>query len=195
MFSLIHSGPVAEKADEELFFIGKAVEEQKSPKPRKRKWKPLRSEANLQPDTTVQPFPGRKRKKAVLKRSRLKAGQGSQEEQSGIKQASTLDSSDEEFDDNTPYAVLVRQQQDRIAAVAKRNKPKTQLAARDLWADEGRVNSTYLAARIHYEYFACYVASETADIPDEHYLRVTRKMPIKVGIGSCMLSNRFFSSI
>lgn len=94
----------------------------------KRKLKPLRSEANLQPDTRVPPFPGRKRRRPQSRKLKLKDGSAASLEDSGVGDSS----SDEEYDQSTTYA-QIRQQQQTMAATKERLQMKP--IARDLWGD------------------------------------------------------------
>ena len=94
----------------------------------RKKLKPLRSEANLQPDTRVPPFPERKRRKPQARKRKLKDSLAASLEDSGVGDSS----SDEEYDQSATYA-LIRQQQRAMAATKERLQMKP--VARDLWAD------------------------------------------------------------
>lgn len=135
-------GSVAEKADEQLYFIAKETSkgnDEATGAKRKRKLKPLRSEANLQPDTRVQPFLGRK-KKLKLRKPKLKDGLAAS-------LSSADSSSDEEYDRSATYAQM--RQQSRTLATSTRKRPKIQPVARDLWADSDGNLVTSLVAESH----------------------------------------------
>ena len=120
-------GSVAEKADEQLYFIAKETgegDDEVTGAKRRRKLRPLRSEANLQPDTRVQPLPGRKKK---LRKSKLRDGSTAS---LGVADSS----SDEEYDRSVSYA-QIRRRSERTVAASARKRPKIQSVARDLWAD------------------------------------------------------------
>lgn len=124
-------GCAAEKADEELYFVAKEGSESDDKTAGgkwKRKLKLLRSEANLQPDTRVPPFPGRKRQRPHSRKLKLKDGSAASLEDSGVGDSS----SDEEYDQSVTFA-QIRQQQQTMAATKERLQMKP--IARDLWAD------------------------------------------------------------
>lgn len=126
-----------------MYFIAKETSEgndEATGAKRKRKLKPLRSEANLQPDTRVQPFLGRK-KKLKLRKPKLKDGLAAS-------LSSADSSSDEEYDRGATYA-QIRQQSRRTLATSTRTRPKIQPVARDLWADSDGNLVTSLVAESH----------------------------------------------
>ena len=132
------SGPVSEKTDKDLFFIEKGVDGEINDKPLQRKGqrKPLRCEANLHPDMTVKPLPGRKRKQ--VKRTGSKSVKKLKTDSDGQKEAEFVDSSDdEEHDYSIPYAQIRQQELAAVTSIAKRRarRPKvySQPAVKDLW--------------------------------------------------------------
>lgn len=111
-----------------MYFVAKEGGESDDKATGGKKLKPLRSEANLQPDTRVPPFPERKRRKPQPRKRKLKDSSAASLEDSGVGDSS----SDEEYDQSVTYA-LIRQKQRTMTATKERLQMKP--VTRDLWAD------------------------------------------------------------
>lgn len=170
--------PATEKEDNQLFFIQREVEEGDSTeRNRRRKRKPLKSEAFLRPNPAIVGFPSCKRKRTGSKpfsRDSVGITEGHSKEE--------VDSSseDEEYDKSIAFSKIKKQRESSLASLRKQQppKPSIQTTAKDLWSDDG-MNKTNIC--IEYKLLVYIpIGPLKTDIPDEHYLRVTRKKPVKV---------------
>lgn len=181
----LYRGLVSEKKDEQLFFVQTKAEDDeiRTPKSLRRK-RLLRSHASLQRDPIITAFSHQQTTSGGSEES-------AQEKRMAEKLRSLLgvsDSSDDEqdYDVSSRFAVKRRQQKlDLTMAVCKRlKKSRIKPVTKDLWADSGGDGMCTLARAcantckcvcIHF-----WLVASCKDVPDEHFLRVTRKLPVKV---------------
>ncbi len=138
----------------------------------------LRCEANLRTSPGKTP-PSRKRTKRTQTTQDLKKQKKVEPNALEEKLHEVTDSSDEdEYERDGSYARIRKQQAVALAATVEKRvrNPRVYSAMRDLWAEckgeNGRVPNT--------SYSSSPPATEPRDIPDDHYLRVTRKKPVQV---------------
>lgn len=176
------SGPASEKADKELYFVAKDVESvngvQLRRKQRLHKLNNLRCEANLHPSTVNTPF-SRKRTKPSTVKGAKKRRLGSNVSDSLGK---VIDSSDEEYEYDNRYSRMRREEKAAMAAIVEKRvrNPKVYSAMRDLWGECEFSHHAEVKVRMVTTDLTTPTALDPKDIPDDHYLRVTRKKSVKV---------------
>lgn len=194
------SVPAAEKLDEQLFFVHNesATDEQSKTdnqskdsvpiKPEKmtvrRRKRPLKTDMYLRPISAVEGFPVCKRR--LIKKYKQRKASEMKKKKNRLDQetdnADGLDDDDSssdngEFDVNAAYAEIRRQHLAELDAWMKNNPPNPAHATvtRDLWA-EGESHFYFIIIVMYHQTEPVEVKEED----DEHYLRVTGKMPVKV---------------
>lgn len=179
---------MSEKKDEQLYFVQNEVEgdETRTPKSLRRK-RPLRSHANLRRDPIVSGQQGQT------------TSEGSEKTEQEKNRAETLQSllcgvsdsseDEQEYDVSSRFIAKRRQQELELAKTVCERLKKSRIkpVTRDLWAESGEgMVHVILCSHIKYIMYAnTYVSSflsvvSRKDVPDEHFLRVTRKLPVKV---------------
>lgn len=201
MHCLSCSVPAAEKLDEELFFVhnesgsgdkskseeGEVKQEKMTVRRRKR---PLKTDMYLRPISAVKGFPVCKRRviKKYKRRKASKSAEPKETQETADKAGSSINtdssSGDEEYDIDASYAEIRRQHLAELESWMKRNPPNQvhTTVMSDLWAD-GEILSRLTS--VYYNivcYDDCTFEAEPNELEerDEHYLRVTGKMPVKV---------------
>lgn len=185
---------MSEKKDDQLFFVqseATSADDEKKLSRTERRKRPLRSLSHLYRDPVISgnkppTTAGRlilgadEREKEVKARRLLLAGTAS-------------DSSDdeEEFDVGSRFSVRRRQETKELAKAVHRRLKKSTLkpVMRDVWADEGSGEFTilYFCLLVWFVDFL-YTVVSAKNVPDEHYLRVTRKLSVKVACIVCTTS-------
>ena len=116
----VHRGPIVNKSDQQLFFVhtregGPSAVARRGGR---RRWKPLRCEANLYPSEAGDLEPTGGRGEAAV--------------------SSRFDSSDEEYNVGSDYKrVLKRRRRHCVATQQKNAKLRIQPTTGDLWTEEG----------------------------------------------------------
>ena len=144
--------PAAEKTDEQLFAVDNEITSTDQAKTDETKehaetvrWRkrPLKTDMYLHPISAVKGFPARKRR--AIKKHKKEAKSDDRDSQMMEDNADVVDvdssSEGEEYDKDTSYTVLRRQQLEALRMRTKKNPPKPthKSVVKDLWADDGEL--------------------------------------------------------
>ncbi len=139
------SGPASEKADKDLYFVGKETgSEDARPKRKRDKLKSLRCEANLLPPPVKKPVSRKRRKGGKDERVEGEKAQKMESDGQNVSDSHEertneyADSSDEEgYEYDSRYAQIRGQEAAAVSAIVEKRtrNPKLYSTMRDLWAD------------------------------------------------------------
>ena len=144
--------PAAEKTDEQLFSVdneiastdqGKAGEAKEHVASVRRRKRPLKTDMYLRPISAVEGFPARKRREIKKHKRQTKIDDGEDQVMEDNADGVDVDSSSEgeEYDKDTSYTMVRRQQLEALRKRTRKNPPKPthKTVVKDLWADDGEL--------------------------------------------------------
>ena len=184
----VYSGLVSEKKDEQLFFVqseATSAEDRKKPSRAELRKRPLRSLSHLYGDPVINgtneptnPVGSVANVREAKARRLLLGGTAS-------------DSSEDEaeFDVGSRFSVRRQRETRELVRAVHRRLKKSALkpVMQDIWAVEGNSELYTLdnVFALDLDVATLSAALSAKDVPDEHFLRVTRKLPVKVYTNPC----------